>query len=399
MGGSRPSQADLEGNPIVVAGAGAAGLAAAIAAGRLGRRVLLVEPADRVGGTVTHTLIHTLGGLFDSAGQILNPGLPAELVERLKAADAATRPRLIGRVWVLDTDPRTYERVAEAWLSELPAVTVVCQSRIVRADVQGGRVVRLDLVTPEGRRMIEPAAVIDATGTAEVVRLVDPALVDDPLPRPAGGFIVRLRGAAPGCLKFPAGLGLVRKVRQAAAQGDLPAECATVWLDTGLREDEVYIKWAVAVPDEWRDPDIQAALHDRAQETRERLIRFLRELPAFAHARCSEAGTLGIRDGGRIVGEYVLTEQDVKTGRRFPDAAARCCWPIEHWSPQGEVALEYLPPDSWYEIPISALKVRGLTNAWAAGKCLSAEARAQASARVVGTCWAMGEAAAIAAAS
>ena len=39
------------------------------------------------------------------------------------------------------------------------------------------------------------------------------------------------------------------------------------------------------------------------------------------------------------------------------------------------------------------LRVRGYENLWAAGKCLSADALAHASARVAGTCWAMGEAA------
>ncbi len=394
-----PSQADPEPRPIVVAGAGAAGLAAAIAAARLGRQVLLVEASNRIGGTVTQTLIHTLGGLFDSAGRLLNPGLPAELVERLKQADPATRPRRIGKAWVLDTDPHVYQKVVQAWLAELPAITVVHGSRIAGVHLQDGRLIELDLASPHGARTIHPAAVIDATGTAEVARRVNPALVRDPVALPAGGFIIRLRGAVPNCLRFPGGLGLVRQLRQAAAQGDLPPECATVWLDTGLQADEIYIKWAIPLPTDWRDPGVQADLNHQADQTRDRLVRFLQTMSALAHTHGAEAGTLGIRDGGRIVGDYMLTEQDVRAGRRFPDAIARCCWPIELWSPAGDVSLDYLPPDSWYEIPPAALKVRGITNLWAAGKCLSADAHAQASARVVGSCWAMGEAAAIAAAS
>lgn len=399
MSGTTPSRADPEPGPLVVAGAGAAGIAAAIAAARLGRQVWLVEARKRIGGTVTHTLIHTLGGLFDSTGRLLNHGLPAELVERLKNADPATCPRPIGRVWVLDTDPHVYHQVVQAWLAELPAITVVHSSRIAGVHLQNGRLTELDLATPHGARTIHPAAVIDATGTAEVARRVNPALVRDPVALPAGGFILRLRGAVPDCLRFPRGLGLVRQLRQAAAQGDLPPECATVWLDTGLKADEIYIKWAVPLTTDWRDTGVQADLHHRADQTRDRLVRFLQTMPAFAHSHGAEAGTLGIRDGGRIVGDYTLTEQDIRAGRRFPAATARCCWPIELWSPAGDVTLDYLPPDSWYEIPPAALKVRGIANLWAAGKCLSADARAQASARVVGSCWAMGEAAVTAAAS
>ena len=87
-----------------------------------------------------------------------------------------------------------------------------------------------------------------------------------------------------------------------------------------------------------------------------------------------------------------MTERDVKEGSRFADVACRACWPIEHWHPQKGISLEYLPDGQDYDIPLRSLRVAGFENLWAAGKCLSAEPRAQASARVVGTCWAMGEA-------
>ena len=69
---------------MIVVGAGAAGVSAAISAARFGAEVLLLENRPRVGGTVTHSLIHTLGGLFDSEGDYLNAGMPVELVQRLE---------------------------------------------------------------------------------------------------------------------------------------------------------------------------------------------------------------------------------------------------------------------------------------------------------------------------
>ena len=53
---------------------------------------------------------------------------------------------------------------------------------------------------------------------------------------------------------------------------------------------------------------------------------------------------------------------------------------------------------SWTEKQ-EVVVVCGLRNLWAAGKCLSADRYAQASARVVGSCWAKGEAAGTAAAA
>jgi hypothetical protein len=63
------------------------------------------------------------------------------------------------------------------------------------------------------------------------------------------------------------------------------------------------------------------------------------------------------------------------------------------------LTLEYLEDGATYDIPLGALTADGVDNLWVAGKCLSADPRAQASARCVGTCWAMGAAVARAAVS
>ena len=75
-------------SPLVIVGGGAAGLSCALSAAAQGANVLLVEKAASLGGTVTHALIHTLGGLFDDQGNFLNPGLPVELADRLAQASS-----------------------------------------------------------------------------------------------------------------------------------------------------------------------------------------------------------------------------------------------------------------------------------------------------------------------
>ncbi|ACM05857.1 putative membrane protein [Thermomicrobium roseum DSM 5159] len=49
----------------------------------------------------------------------------------------------------------------------------------------------------------------------------------------------------------------------------------------------------------------------------------------FGRARLRRLGYPGIRQTRTIVGEYMLTVEDVLAGRRFPDAIARVAWPIE----------------------------------------------------------------------
>jgi hypothetical protein len=367
-------------------------MAAALSAARCGAQVTLIETTDRLGGTVAGALIHTVAGLYDSTGKLLHAGLPGELIERLTREEPTAQRRRMGRVWVLNACPNVYRTVVERWIRAEPRITLWTAARVTKAAWTNGRVSSVEVAGPAGHRSLRPRAVIDATGTAELVRLLDPGLLQDDTSRAAGGLIFRMRGIVPGSLAFPRGISLVRTLRTAATEGALPATCDKAWIDTGLEEDEAFVKLFVPLPDDWHDPDRRAEITRRAREVQEAVVGFLRRLPEFAHASVVQTGELGVRDGGRVRGEYCLTADDVRRMRKFEDAACRACWPIEYWDAQQGVSLEYLPEGDYYEIPLRALKLAGFENVWVAGKCFSADPHAHASARVAGTCWAMGEA-------
>ena len=377
---------------VVIVGAGAAGMAAAIAAARARANVKLVERTASVGGTVAKALIHTLGGIYDQDQQLLNGGLVAELTDRLFQASSLTRIRRIGKTQCLNVCPQIYQQVVEQWLAEETRIERHYDTRLAEITVDGDRVVQCAAECGTSTVTLRPTALVDATGTAEVVRLIDPRCVYDDDQRAAGGLIFRLRGVRPGTLGFPKNITLVEKLRSAARQGKLPASCEHAWLDQGAYDDEIFVKLFVPMPSDWRNPMQLAELARITQDIQRQVIALLHEWPEFSAARLTATGSLGVRDGGRIRGEYYLTEADVRACRRFDDATCRCCWPIEYWHPLEGLELEYLPAGEHYEIPLRALKVRGLANVWAAGKCLSADHKAQSSARVVGQCWAMGEA-------
>jgi hypothetical protein len=384
---------------VAVCGAGAAGVAAALTAARAGAAVTLIEPRPDIGGTVTHALIHTLGGLFDSRGEFLNGGLPRELADALASADPAVRRRRIGRAWVLNVCPDVYRSVICRLIAAEPRITLMTGNRVTGVVAMTDRVVAVDAAAPGGVTRLPVAAVVDATGTAEIVRQIDASLVNDDRRPAAGGLIVRLRGVAPGALAFPRGLAVVRSLCRAAEDGTLPTECRRVWIDAGVYDDEAYLKLFVPRPDDWQGSNGCGGVNTKAVALRDGIMAFLRRLPEFTRAEVTRTGCVGLRDGGRVIGEYVLTADDVRQGRKFPDAACRCAWPIEYWDADHGVTLEYLPDGEHYEIPLRALKLKAIRNVWVAGKCLSADRLAQASARVVGTCWAMGEAAGRAAAT
>jgi len=81
---------------VVVAGGGVTGLAAAVAAGRLGASVLLVERKNFVGGNAAMGL--QVLGTHTITGKRATAGIPGELLRRLKQAGAATDAFLDARV-------------------------------------------------------------------------------------------------------------------------------------------------------------------------------------------------------------------------------------------------------------------------------------------------------------
>lgn len=368
-------------NKIVIVGAGAAGLACAIAAATHGADVTLVEKTAHLGGTVAHSLIHTIGGLYDDTGAYINAGLPVQLAELLLQASPSTRKRKMGKVWTLSVDPALYQTVVERWVESKPNITVLRGAYLTQIQTAGRRVSQVEVMVGQQPVWLPTDALVDTTGCAALVRMLDATKVVEGTV--LAGLIFQIRGVASDALKFPKNIAVQRSLQSAVAAGTLPTAFARTWFDIGVYDDEVYAKANLPAT----GYDAAALPHWQAQ-----LLHFLQPFPGFSNAQITSIGALGLRDGGSIQGEYCLTLDDVKQGRTFADAVGRCAWPIEYWDPQQGVTLDYLPPGHYYEIPLQSLQVLGMENLWTAGKSLAAEKLAQASARVAGTCWAMGDA-------
>jgi hypothetical protein len=166
-------------------------------------------------------------------------------------------------------------------------------------------------------------------------------------------------------------------------------------------------------PGEWRvnttrvhgidgtDPDDLSRAEIEARDQVRELIPFLRKnCPGLENARLLETGAqVGIRETRHILGDYVLTGDDVREGRRFADAIARCAYPIDIHDPVGTRGrLEGMTGGEFYDIPYRCLLPRNVDNLLVAGRCLSADHEAAASARVIPPCYATGQAAGTAAA-
>lgn len=113
----------------------------------------------------------------------------------------------------------------------------------------------------------------------------------------------------------------------------------------------------------------------------------------------------GKRESRRYVGEYVLTQQDVESGRQFADEVAYGGWQIDNHLPGGFFMngvdgnhLQKKRLTEPYGIPLRSLYSRNVENLMFAGRNISASHLAFATTRVMGTCGVMGQAVGTAAA-
>ncbi len=112
---------------------------------------------------------------------------------------------------------------------------------------------------------------------------------------------------------------------------------------------------------------------------------------------------IGIRDGRRIRGRYIMSSQDLVKGAVQDDAVVRATFPVDIHALSAEenkksayrnAGVKMRP----YDIPLRALIARDVDGLMMAGRCISGDFIAHACYRVTGNAVAMGEAAGVTAA-
>lgn len=338
-------------------GAGAAGIAAAVSAARGGARTILVDQRPAAGGTGGFSGLTTLCGCYDDRGKLLLEGFAGEFVESL----AQSEPRQMGRVWVLPYRPSLFRETAERFLN--------AESLIARKF--GAELSEIKLVERLIKSVndIEVGAVIDCTGTAEVARLAGAPCLETTNTTQAPAVIFPLSQVKRDVSTRPA----ATQVMLAVARAGLPP----LTFEPSLEPNTVTVKFT-----------------GKAQQVMA-TVEFLRgNVEGFENCAIPVSDFAESRRAGRMIrGQYLLTGEDVLGARKFPDAVARCAWPIEQWDQAGRSRIRYLPSGAHYEIPARSLECAAIPNLFMAGKTISADEDAIASARVMGCCLATGAAA------
>lgn len=368
---------------VVVAGGGPAGIAAAIAASRCGKSVVLLEKSAQLGGMAT------LGNvaIFMWTGNFT--GLYREIWKELY-------PERINEKGI--PHPRQFDpfRIRYYFNEKLAAEKVdVLYHTTFLSCLKGtseGDVTAIAVDTREGIKAIRGKVFIDATGDA---RLAIDAGATYTEGRPEDGgtqpmtlmFTLQDTGA-PVERSLPPGCPVYHRVE------DLPQGRVLRWQQTGtgtLLVNMTRIKGNGA-----RIEDVNRA----ERETMKQLfgvVDFLQRTEAPNHILAHVAPQVGVRETRQIVGEYTLTADDCLKARAFDDAVAQSNYHIDIHDPTGGTACE-LRRVGLYDIPYRCLVPKGVRRVLVAGRAIAADHVAMSSARVMPTCFALGQAAGEAAA-
>jgi hypothetical protein len=194
--------------------------------------------------------------------------------------------------------------------------------------------------------------------------------------------------------------GLVTRGRAAGEWPDVPRE------RVGIYESSTFGEWRVNTSrlldlDGTRAEDLTRGEIEGRRQAHALMAFFRRRVPGFADARLIDtAGQVGVRETRRIVGEYVLTVEDICAGRRFPDTVALCAYGVDVHNPEGpgQGRRQDYETANIYEIPYRCLLPRRVEQLLVAGRCISSTHEANGAIRVMPPCYATGQAAGTAAA-
>ena len=397
---------------VVVVGGGPGGFAAALRAARMGASTILLERYDMPGG------VHTAG--LQGAASAGAGGIHTELMRRfadhgcIYTVTEKTLPDWAGnplshyearlqpgsRFSRSTFNPEAAGNVMVRMLDEA-GVRALYGTSFVDALANNGTISRVIVQNASGTQAIGAKIFIDGTGTAELAARAGAPFVRGGGPQPATAGWDGVHRPVPGALlwimsgvdfaqavayqKRESDPTLAKLIAAAQAAGDIPDDLYRPRLSgTGaygnayighptpdmspIQAPGTFIFWQ-NVPYEWglhMDDDAQD--HSRAEKSMREFVDaeagFLKKyVPGFENAFVSNVGRyLGIRDGRHPLGEYVLSIDDARAGRRFADAVTRPMTKTFFWDSYASYT---------FEVPYRCFLPRNIDNLLLTGASLS----------------------------
>lgn len=387
---------------VAVCGGGIVGVCAAVTAARQGAKVILIESAGSLGGTITES---GMGNLLDADNK---GGIIQELRDFLNAHNM-TCPRrgrrtdesgqnIPGNLLNEEGVKYFFDKIcAEA------GVKVLFHSRVCCADHTQGHINSILLCTECGNYCLDAKVYIDATGNGSVADMVgcqwecgDP---DEGRPSPVS-MGVSITGLPADYNGTDTGDEKTEYANKLAAHGiHVSAQQSTVVKKPAGNVWNMGFAMAYGVM-----PDDIESLSHAVYTTRKEAFEVVdahKQIPGFENVQLIRTNShIGVREGRRIFGQYRLTNEDILEGRRFEDAVCLVTFHVDvhklHTNDTIEVTRGYrMKP---YHIPYRCLVPLDSDNLLLAGRCISGDFYPFSSYRVIGNMAGVGEAAGYAAA-
>jgi len=425
---------------VVVAGGGPSGLVAAIAAARAGAKTTLVEQYGFLGGMATAASVGPFSP-FHYDDQQITMGIPQELVERLMAAGGSTGhlkcvPEYGSGSYMAYFDREVYKQVAFDMVREAGA-QLLLHSFVGGAVTEGNRVTGIRVANKSGFLQVLGKVTVDATGDGDVAaaagaefkwgrdsdNLGQPMTMFFEMANVDVGKILDYIDKNPDDFEWTSRLysrtplpkelnqtyfvaqGYKKFVAEAKAKGDLVLGRETVLLQSTMRENTIVFNSTRIGKLRGTDIDQFTQAEVLGREQAMSLAAFMKKyVPGFENAYVSSTGAqIGVRESRHVMGEYVLTQDDVVEGRRFADVVARGFFPVDIHDPTGARGYQaggstWIKPKGPYDIPMRCLLPKTLDGIVMTGRNISAAHEAHGSLRVQGTAFAIGHASGVVAA-
>jgi hypothetical protein len=376
-------------------------VAAAVAAAQTGASVALIERAAYLGGAATHSNVLTYCGFWtqsDPAVQIVR-GVGDDVLREIEALGGDVTPvRTSSNVVIALLDPEIVKFALDR-ICERAGVDALLHATLTDTTLVGGRVASVAVYDHGGTSWISAQAFVDATGDADLAARAGAGVRYGGHDGAAqnGTLVVRFGGIAAGADTSRA--AWEQAVRAAKARGldALTKEHGLVIRIPGSNDVVAYL---VDEAYDVRDVRSHAAAERRGRRQAWQLLAAIQTLPGHERAYIVTTGpAIGTRESRHVVALRPLTESEVVGGATFPDAIALGGWPVEHHPGPGlPNRWIRIKDDGAYHIPLGTLQSATHPNLFAAGRTLDADPYAFASLRVMGTAFATGQAAGVAAA-
>lgn len=388
---------DNQSTDIIILGGGVAGYAAAMALEN--KDVLLIEKNSSLGGAATLSNVGTLCGLYyqQESPQLVPHSFCKRFVAELFIHDShAKLLSLAGNLHVISYEWSNMQHMMKKHLAT-KRTRLMFNTSVDAITTSGNEVASVSVNENGTNKIISCRRLIDCTGTGSGARLLNHKMLSTASYQSAAQ-VFRLKGVTMSN-EYSLNMALKRVMMKSLSQNSFPASYLGLSVVPGsLRKESVDLKLPLAevIND---SVDQQAKLQNEIDKYLPKVISTIREIESL---RDAELETIfpspGIRIQQRPLGKSVLSGEDVRSCKTSAEGIAVGTWPIEEWDYKGKVSMEYLEGSNGYLIPASCLMSPQYSNLFFAGKGISADNKAIASARVTGTCLQTGYAAGLLAA-